>query len=50
VHCERTFLKRCLHMALRSVDQHPIAVIFSTTAFMSLVLGLIVHAVLKFLG
>ena len=50
VHCERTFLKCYLHMALRFVDQHPIAVILGTTAFMSLVLGLIVHALLKFLG
>jgi serine/threonine protein kinase len=50
VHCERTLIKSYLHTALRFVDEHPIVIIFTTTGLVSLMLGLIIHAVWKLLG
>jgi hypothetical protein len=37
-------------MGLRFVDEHPILMILVSTGLMALVLGLIVHSLLKFLG
>jgi serine/threonine-protein kinase len=50
VRCQRTFLKCYLHMALRFVDEHPRITIVTTSGLMALVLGLIIHALLKVLG
>ncbi|HEX8699101.1 MAG TPA: serine/threonine-protein kinase [Myxococcaceae bacterium] len=50
VRCERTLIKCYLHHALRFVDEHPLLIIFTTTGLVSLVLGLIVHTLLRFLG
>jgi hypothetical protein len=50
IRCERTFIKCCLHLALRFVDDHPILMILVSTGLISLVLGLIIHSLLKFLG
>jgi serine/threonine-protein kinase len=50
IRCERTLIKCLLHMGLRFVDEHPILMILVSTGLMALVLGLIVHSLLKFLG
>ena len=50
IRCERTLVKCCLHFALRFVDEHPLPVILGSTGLISLVLGLIIHSLLRLLG
>jgi serine/threonine protein kinase len=44
--CQRTFIKRGLHEALRKVDRHPIAVVFGSTAAAVVVLAALGHLLL----
>lgn len=47
VHCQRTFLKRCLFETQCAVDQRPKTVIIATTAVFAAVLGLLIYFALK---